>query len=442
MNRLKRAVLKEEYVAITENTSRALILNQMIYWSERIRDFDKFIDEEVKRSNNEGRDINIDLTKGWIYKSYDELRNELMISDSIKTISRHLNNLVDCGFLDRRRNPNYRYDRTYQYRVNLLKIRKALNLKGYELQDYRFDFINEIPINNKVAFDNPICQNDNSNSQFDNTKSQFDKSYCHGDKTIPEITTNITTENISEITTTNSKDKEINVDVEENVFQNSNPNILKSKVKNIANEFSKIIGKKSTIKDLNTIKEILNHETVIEIPLEKREEIINTTILREFNNFMKRSPGRKINSFKYFYQSIIDEFENHFEIQNIGDPKGGSCNNMTNNEIEDFFNTAWLKYPKKDGKTQVSLDQKRIIFELGEEFLRAIDRYLKYDTDLILNGGWKELQLGKTFFNSGYIDWTDKEFEAKQQTPVKSKAEKNKERILNFYKNQKEAGLL
>ncbi|MEN8906174.1 MAG: hypothetical protein ABF289_09490, partial [Clostridiales bacterium] len=299
-----------------------------------------------------------------------------------------------------------------------------------------------IPINNKVAFDNPICQNDNSNSQFDNTKSQFDKSYCHGDKTIPEITTNITTENISEITTTNSKDKEINVDVEENVFQNSNPNILKSKVKNIANEFSKIIGKKSTIKDLNTIKEILNHETVIEIPLEKREEIINTTILREFNNFMKRSPGRKINSFKYFYQSIIDEFENHFEIQNIGDPKGGSCNNMTNNEIEDFFNTAWLKYPKKDGKTQVSLDQKRIIFELGEEFLRAIDRYLKYDTDLILNGGWKELQLGKTFFNSGYIDWTDKEFEAKQQIPVKSQAEKNKERILNFYKNQKEAGLL
>ena len=46
--KLKRAVIKEELIAITGNFIEAVILNQMIYWSERINDFDNFIREKRK----------------------------------------------------------------------------------------------------------------------------------------------------------------------------------------------------------------------------------------------------------------------------------------------------------------------------------------------------------------------------------------------------------
>jgi hypothetical protein len=44
--KLKRAVIKEEYVALTGSVDKALILNQFVYWSERVRDFDLFVKEE------------------------------------------------------------------------------------------------------------------------------------------------------------------------------------------------------------------------------------------------------------------------------------------------------------------------------------------------------------------------------------------------------------
>ena len=141
VTKLKRAVVKEEYVAITGDITSAIILNQLIYWSERIKDFDKFIKEEKERFEAEGSEVKIDFQQGWIYKSYDGLKDELMmITDSTKTISRHVSKLVDYGFLDRRRNPKIRYDRTYQYRVNLIAIKNKLNEMGYELQDYKVEF--------------------------------------------------------------------------------------------------------------------------------------------------------------------------------------------------------------------------------------------------------------------------------------------------------------
>jgi len=52
--RLKRVVIKEELVALTGDYIKAILLNQFLYWSERVEDFDLFILEEQQRARDIG----------------------------------------------------------------------------------------------------------------------------------------------------------------------------------------------------------------------------------------------------------------------------------------------------------------------------------------------------------------------------------------------------
>jgi hypothetical protein len=82
--------------------------------------------------------------------------------------------------------------------------------------------------------------------------------------------------------------------------------------------------------------------------------------------------------------------------------------NDKNNIYVDFFEQIWQLYPKKEGKGQVSLAQKKKLYSIGlEEMTRAIDRYKKdkQGTDR------KYLKNGSTFFNSGYIDYLDANYQ-------------------------------
>ena len=140
---IKKAVIREDLVELTGHFIKALVLNQFLYWTDRVRDFDKFIKEEKERAVKGGIEINITETGGWIYKSADKLKNELMINKSGRTIRRHLQELVEEGYLFERKNPDYRWDQTRQYRVNLIKINKDLMQKGYILQGYKISEIME-----------------------------------------------------------------------------------------------------------------------------------------------------------------------------------------------------------------------------------------------------------------------------------------------------------
>jgi len=101
--------------------------------------------------------------------------------------------------------------------------------------------------------------------------------------------------------------------------------------------------------------------------------------------------------------------------------------------VNTFFEKAWAIYPKKSGKIKVSEKQKIVLFKLGDEFIRCIKRYIN-DPDLKINSGWKEVLNGSSFFNSRYIEWTDKEYEKSfsNEIIVKSKADLKKERIINM----------
>ena len=137
MKPLKRVVIKEELVELTGDFRPALILNQFIYWSERMYDADKYIMEEKERALKEDLIVNIDESKGWIYKTAEELSEEIMTGMSKSNVGRYIKQLVEKGYLIQRRNPKYKWDKTYQYRVNLYKIQLDLGKMGYVLEGYK-----------------------------------------------------------------------------------------------------------------------------------------------------------------------------------------------------------------------------------------------------------------------------------------------------------------
>jgi len=98
------------------------------------------------------------------------------------------------------------------------------------------------------------------------------------------------------------------------------------------------------------------------------------------------------------------ELELDLELEN----KKNSAKQPSKNEIDLFFESVWELYPNKKGKGQVSDAKKKTLFSVGfDELKRAVERYLK---DLEKDKSWRKPQNGSTFFNSGYIDYLDKNY--------------------------------
>ena len=93
LNKLKRCVVKEELVALTGNYKNAIVLSQMIYWSERIRDFDKFLEEENRAREKEGFEAK-EKYHGWFHKTAEQLSEETMMGLARTNMGKILNELV------------------------------------------------------------------------------------------------------------------------------------------------------------------------------------------------------------------------------------------------------------------------------------------------------------------------------------------------------------
>ncbi|SDN61919.1 DnaD domain protein [Alkalicoccus daliensis] len=109
---MKRIVLKEELVAITGDYKLALVLNQMMYWSARTTEKNK-----------------------WIYKSGEELSEEMMMNISGYSMRTHLKKLVAAGFLEERNNPLMKWDKTKQYRVAAEVVEQAVLNAGFPIEE-------------------------------------------------------------------------------------------------------------------------------------------------------------------------------------------------------------------------------------------------------------------------------------------------------------------
>jgi DNA replication protein DnaD len=92
-------------------------------------------------------------------------------------------------------------------------------------------------------------------------------------------------------------------------------------------------------------------------------------------------------------------------------------------EANNLFETLWKLYPNKKGKGQVSDTQKRKIAKVGyDEMARAIERYQK---DLKKDADWRKPQNGSTFFNSGYEDYLDVNYQSTGTYQTKEQQDKH-----------------
>ena len=75
----KIAVAREEFVDLTQDLLMAMILNQLLYWSQRVKDFDLFLEEEKAFNTEYERPARY----GWFYKSAIELSEETMLRKNL-----------------------------------------------------------------------------------------------------------------------------------------------------------------------------------------------------------------------------------------------------------------------------------------------------------------------------------------------------------------------
>ena len=93
MAKLRRVVIKEELVALTGDYKKAIVLNQMIYWSQRVQDRSQLIEEEKRRLDCE-EDLRNLISHGWIYKKAEELSKETLMDIGPKAMREHLSTYI------------------------------------------------------------------------------------------------------------------------------------------------------------------------------------------------------------------------------------------------------------------------------------------------------------------------------------------------------------
>ena len=95
-------------------------------------------------------------------------------------------------------------------------------------------------------------------------------------------------------------------------------------------------------------------------------------------------------------------------------------NTMRTADARALFERLWKMYPLKRGKGRVSDAQKRRLLEIGfDEMSRAINRYVQYVDSV----DYLHYQNGGTFFNSGYVDYLDANYEPEKGSKSRRKGD-------------------
>lgn len=272
-------MIREEFVNLLNNTYQAVVLGQMLYWQDRVKDIDQYIFEEKNRMLANGVTGDFPVTHGWIYKTSRELAEEVMLGVNENTIRNHLKVLVEKGYIDQRRNPNYKWDKTYQYRVNLLKLMTDLEHLGYALEGYE------------------LLKRTEKREHSNQTKNDTNLNFCESNNiecgAIPEITTEITSNNTPKTSSTFKKsdeDDELGNDVNQNF-------------KVISEAYLKLANKTIlSASDTTAIVDVVNQDWPV-------DQVINW-MRACYENFQPKHVRDQIRSFQYIANYIFDQATN------------------------------------------------------------------------------------------------------------------------------------
>ena len=105
-------------------------------------------------------------------------------------------------------------------------------------------------------------------------------------------------------------------------------------------------------------------------------------------------------------------------------------NNMCKADALALFERLWKLYPVKKGKGQVSDTKKMKLFKIGfDEIARAIERYKQYVDSV----DYLSYQNGSTFFNSGYMDYLDENYNSVIGGEVNGDGNQSRGEAADFY---------
>ena len=125
-------IIRGELVDLTDDLLTASVLGQMLYWCQRVKDFDLYITEE---SADPPKCFSA-LQHGWFYKVNQELIEETILRVTFVTFRRYMSFLRTRGWIQTRRNPENKLDPKIQYRVSLRKLCNDLQRKGHTLSSF------------------------------------------------------------------------------------------------------------------------------------------------------------------------------------------------------------------------------------------------------------------------------------------------------------------
>lgn len=194
---LKVAVIREEFVTLTGDPLIAVVLNQLLYWTQRVKDFDLLLEEE--RSFHP--DCNVSPRHGWIYKSADELSDETMLCTTRPTMRKYLKFLVDQGWIDERRNLHNKWNKTTEYRLNLRKLQQDLFSLGYALPGYPLLLTRQEKNDSPELLEEQNVQKSTANENGEHSKERKLPSML---KNFPSKEKNLTSYTYTEITHKNT----------------------------------------------------------------------------------------------------------------------------------------------------------------------------------------------------------------------------------------------
>lgn len=153
-------MIQGELVDLTGDLLTASVLGQMLYWCQRVKDFDPYIAEE----RADPPKCFSALRHGWFYKSSQELMEETMLRVTLATFRRYMSFLRTRGWIQTRRNPENKLDPKIQYRVSLRKLCVDLQRKGHTLSSFETYGILPISPNSKPEKTNAAAS-ENANSK-------------------------------------------------------------------------------------------------------------------------------------------------------------------------------------------------------------------------------------------------------------------------------------
>jgi len=121
----KIVLIKEDFVKLCEgNTTAACLLSIFEYWTNIKLENKKQVSIENKFRVKGGFEPKTENT--WIYKTPLQLSKDSLGLLKLYDIRKNLKYLFEKGYLKRRNNPLYKWDRTFQYQLQVEKINACI----------------------------------------------------------------------------------------------------------------------------------------------------------------------------------------------------------------------------------------------------------------------------------------------------------------------------